>query len=194
MFSKYIFAGDVLNIHCNHNFQWQRGACVALLLYKREHTILKDPFGAQADKQHILAAVLTCQPSAQGGRYLQRTLAKELQSQIRQHGGDVKAALPAALSALNQAYRNMHPFNGLVLENVQAAIVYADLRSQVCLFEEPLESRVCPESAYVRLRISLVTGPGNLHAVMTWIQLEQFCLYVAYNMEARKNILCRELL
>jgi hypothetical protein len=130
--------------------------------------------------------VLTCQPSAQGGRYLQRTLAKELQSQIRQHGGDVKAALPAALSALNQAYRNLHPFNGPVLENVQAAIVYADLRSQVCLFEEALESSICPESAYVRLCISLVTGPDNLHAVIKCIQLEQLCLYVARCMVARK--------
>ena len=92
---------------------------------------LGDPCGAQADKQHILAAVFTCQPSAQGGRYLQRTLAKELAVQIRQHEGDVRAALPAALCALNQAYRNLHSFNGPVLENVQAAIVYADLRDQV---------------------------------------------------------------
>ncbi len=77
--------------------------------------------------------MFTCQPSAQGGRYLQRTLAKELAVQIRQHEGDVRAALPAALSALNQAYRNLHSFNGPVLENVQAAIVYADLRNQVCV-------------------------------------------------------------
>lgn len=85
----------------------------------------------QADKHHILGAVLTCQPSAQGGRYLQRTLPKELQNQIKQHEGDVKGALPAALSALNKAYRDLHPFNGPVLENVKIAIAYADLRSQV---------------------------------------------------------------
>jgi hypothetical protein len=85
----------------------------------------------QTDKQHILAVVMSCQPSAQGGRYLQRTLEKELQGQIRQQGGDVSAAIPATLRALDSAYRALHPFNGPVLEGVCLALVYADLNSQV---------------------------------------------------------------
>jgi hypothetical protein len=74
---------------------------------------------------------MTCQPSAQGGRFLQRMLVKELQALIRQQGGDVKAAIPATLQALDHAYRDLHPFNGPVLEGVSLALAYTDLRSQV---------------------------------------------------------------
>lgn len=85
----------------------------------------------QADKQHILAAVMTCQPSSQGGRYLQRMLVRELQVQIRKQGGDVRAAIPASLQALDFAYKDLHPFNGPVLEGVSLALAYTDLKSQV---------------------------------------------------------------
>ncbi|CAL8471895.1 g11437 [Coccomyxa elongata] len=122
-------------VHQSHGHVRMQGQKSSRVSWSSAGYQAKSPFGDinihQADKQHILAAVFTCQPSAQGGRYLQRTLAKELAVQIRQHEGDVRAALPAALSALNQAYRNLHSFNGPVLENVQAAIVYADLRNQV---------------------------------------------------------------
>ena len=89
------------------------------------------PWLVQADKQHVFAAVISCNPTAQGGRYLQRHIQRELQSQIRQHGGNVQAALPAALRALNQAFRDMHPFNGSVFEGVRISLAYIDARTKV---------------------------------------------------------------
>ena len=86
---------------------------------------------AQADKHHVFAAVISCIPTAQGGRYLQRHIQRELQSQLRQHGGNVQAALPAALRALNQAFRDMHPFNGSVFEGVKMTLAYIDAKTKV---------------------------------------------------------------
>lgn len=86
----------------------------------------------QADRHHVLAAVMSCSPSAQGGRYLQRMLAKELAAQLKYQDGDVQAALPGALAALNTAFRNLHPFNGPVLDGVRIALAYMDLQQQVC--------------------------------------------------------------
>lgn len=86
---------------------------------------------AQADKHHIFAAVISCIPTAQGGRYLQRHIQRELQGQLRQHGGNVQAALPAALRALNQAFRDMHPFNGSVFEGVKMTLAYVDAKTKV---------------------------------------------------------------
>ena len=85
----------------------------------------------QADKHHILSAVISCSPTAQGGRYLQRHLQRELQHQIKQQGGIVQAAIPAALRALNEAFREMHPFNGPVCEGVKLTLAYIDLKTKV---------------------------------------------------------------
>jgi hypothetical protein len=101
--------------------------CLAVLF----HHVL---FLPQADKQHILAAVMSCKPSAQGGRYLQRMMQKELAAQLKHRDGDVHAALPGMLAALNSAFRNLHPFNGPVLDGVRIALAYVDLQHQACGF------------------------------------------------------------
>ena len=75
--------------------------------------------------------MISCIPTAQGGRYLQRHIQRELQSQIRQHSSNVQAALPAALRALNQAFRDMHPFNGCVFEGVRITLAYIDAKTKV---------------------------------------------------------------
>ena len=95
----------------------------------------------QADKHHILAAVISCSPTAQGGRYVQRHLHRELQHQLKQKGGNAQAALPATLSALDEAFRDMHPFNGHVLEGVKLTVAYTDAKSNVRL--TPPESNTC---------------------------------------------------
>ena len=89
------------------------------------------PCLAQADKHHVFAAVISCIPTAQGGRYLQRHIQRELQSQMRQHGSNVQAALPAALRLLHQAFRDMHPFNGSVFEGVKITLAYIDAKTKV---------------------------------------------------------------
>ena len=86
---------------------------------------------AQAEGQHVLAAMLSCKPSAQGGRYLQRMLAREVLAQLRGRDGDAPAALAGALAALDQAFRSLHPFNGPILEGVRIAVALVDLRQQV---------------------------------------------------------------
>ena len=83
-----------------------------------------------ADCFGLLAAVLTFGPEAQpNGRYLQRNLQHEVLEQAA-GTGDAAAAVPAAIAALNSAYRNLHPFNGPVLEGVLVAVAYVDLREQ----------------------------------------------------------------
>ncbi len=83
--------------------------------------------------------------SQPNGRYLQRNLHREVLEQVAGLGR-VDAALPAALAALNRAYRNLHPFNGPVLEGVLVAAAYLDLRSRAlhlcaaCLYPP---SRAC---------------------------------------------------
>jgi len=85
----------------------------------------------QADAAHLFAAVLTFGLDSQpNGRYLQRNLHREVAEQVAGLGA-VDAALPAALAALNRAYRNLHPFNGPVLEGVLVAAAYLDQRSRV---------------------------------------------------------------
>ena len=79
----------------------------------------------------MLAAVMSCNLSAQGGRYLQRMLARELAAQLKYRDGDVQAVLPGALAALDTAFRNLHPFNGPVLDGVRIALAYMDLQHQV---------------------------------------------------------------
>ncbi len=85
----------------------------------------------QADKHHILAAVISCSPTAQGGRYLQRHLQRELHHQLKQNGGNAQAALPATLRALDEAFRDMHPFNGHVCEGVKLTLAYIDAKTNV---------------------------------------------------------------
>lgn len=87
----------------------------------------------QADRHHILAAVISCSPTAQGGRYLQRHLQRVLQHQLKQHGGNAQAALPATLHALDEAFRDMHPFNGHVCEGVKLTLAYIDAKTKVRL-------------------------------------------------------------
>lgn len=91
----------------------------------------------QADKQHILAAVISCSPTAQGGAYLQRHLQRELAQQIKQHGGTVQAAIPATLRALNESFRDMHPFNGPVCEGVRLTLAYIDAKTKVAFCLRP---------------------------------------------------------
>ena len=87
----------------------------------------------QAEGHTLLAAMLSCKPSAQGGRYLQRMLGREVGAQLRGRCGDAPAALAGALAALDQAFRNLHPFNGPVLEGVRVAIALVDLKERVSL-------------------------------------------------------------
>ena len=95
----------------------------------------------QTDQAHAFAAVLTFDVEAQpNARYLQRNLHRE----VREHvagTGDVAAALPAALAALDRAYRNLHPFNGPVLAGVRVAAAYVDLRARTLHLCAPRTSR-----------------------------------------------------
>lgn len=103
----------------------------AQLLVATPHTPSVWLLVLQAEGHHVLAAMLSCKPSAQGGRYLQRMLAREVLAQLRGRDGDAPAALAGALAALDQAFRNLHPFNGPVLEGVRIAVAFVDLKQQV---------------------------------------------------------------
>ena len=83
----------------------------------------------QADSKHLFAAVLTSSQTARGGHYLKQHLHTEVQAQIRKNGGDVPAAMSAALATLNKAFQNLHPFNKHVLEGVRLAVAWVDLTS-----------------------------------------------------------------
>ena len=110
----------------------------------------------QADKHHILAAVISCSPTAQGGRYLQRHLQRELHHQIKHQGGNIQAALPAALRALNEAFRDMHPFNGPVLEGVKLTLAYMDAKTKVRLILPPIDLGYCNYVIFLSPRILLL--------------------------------------
>ena len=107
----------------------------------------------QTEGQHMLAAMLSCKPSAQGGRYLQRMLAGEVMAQLRGRQGDAPAALAGALAALDQAFRNLHPFNGPVREGVRIAVALVDLKQQVPSLARPSWYREKDQS-------SVFTGVG----------------------------------
>ena len=69
---------------------------------------------------------MTASPTARGHSYLNRNLTREVQTQAQKAGGDMAQAFLAAVSALDTAFRRIHPFNGPVLEGVRIAAAYLD--------------------------------------------------------------------
>ncbi len=85
---------------------------------------------AQVDSRHAFAAVLSSKHAPQAASYLQRHLHKEMVRQLKVHHDDVLQTLRAALTALDQGFRHLHPFNSSILDSVDMATLWLDFASR----------------------------------------------------------------
>ena len=121
-------AGSALAAIKFHSLQLICNSTTFLLHNKCHGHALMD-HSLQANSQHTFAAVFTQARSARGGLYLRQHLYMELQAQISKKKGNLPAALHAALDILNDDYLNLNPSSRHILEGVEMAVAYWDIKT-----------------------------------------------------------------
>lgn len=79
------------------------------------------------DDSHVFLALFTSRHALQGASYLQRHLHRELLRHMIPE--DIPKTFRAALAAVDRNFRHLHPFNSSILDGIEAATVWIDLRT-----------------------------------------------------------------